>query len=410
MSVGNTERDSVVKLIPLLSENPIIFDVGSNKGEWSDTFLQTELTHKSTFHFFEPNEIMLNFTRIKYDYNTNIVFNQLAMWSKDDEELDFFYFTNWNNGLSSVVHNAKWDYLPMQKGKTKSITIDTYCDKNNIPFIDFLKIDVEGVEYEVLRGCKNMLSNGAIKLLQVECSEHYHLIGKTFNDVIEYVEQFGYMVFGYDGQDYVRQYKETFVHDDRLENFIITREQIQNTQSWNQSFIKNTQSLGKFNFALEIGAFEGMTSKYICDNLLNEGGRMIAIDPLEDNYIVENLNDFGNQLNSELPYFKSQYSRFLINTNNLPIQLIRKTFSDSLHLVKDFLFDFIYIDGDHRADAVYFDGINAFSNLKVGGYMLFDDYEWGDGETKRGIDKFIADKGRDIEVVSINEQALIRRR
>jgi len=410
MSVGNTERDSIAKLFPLLSENPIIFDVGSNKGEWSDTFLKTELTLKSTFHFFEPNEIMLNFTRIKYDYNTNIVYNKLAMWSKDDEELDFFYFTNFNNGLSSVVHNQKWDYLPKQKGKATSITIDTYCHKNNIKFIDFLKIDVEGVEYEVLKGCQSMLSKGQIKFLQVECSEHYHLIGKTFNDVIDYVEQFGYMVFGYIGQGYVRQYYETFVHDNRLENFIITREQIQNTQSWNQSFIKNTESLGKFDFVLEIGAFEGMTSKYICENLINDGGRMIAIDPLEDNYIIENVNDYANQLNSELPYFKSQHSRFLINTQNLPIELIRRTFSESFDKLTHFLFDFIYIDGDHRAESVYFDGINAFKYLKRGGYILFDDYEWGNGETKRGIDRFISENQSFIDVVSINEQVLIRKK
>jgi predicted O-methyltransferase YrrM len=137
---------------------------------------------------------------------------------------------------------------------------------------------------------------------------------------------------------------------------------------------------------------------------------MIAIDPLEDNYIVENINDYANELNSEFPYFKSQHSRFLINTQNLPIELIRSTFSESFDKLTYFLFDFIYIDGDHRAESVYFDGINALRYLKTGGYILFDDYHWGNGETKRGIDKFIAENESVIQIVSINEQALIRKK
>jgi FkbM family methyltransferase len=410
MSVSNVEMESIVKLFPLLSSNPTIFDVGSNKGEWSDIFLKTDITHKSNFHFFEPNEIMINYTKIKYDYNTNIIYNKNAVWSEDYEKLDFFYFTNYNNGLSCVIKNEKWATLPMQKGFAESITIDTYCKINKIDFIDFLKIDVEGVEYEVLKGCKSMLTNGSIKFLQVECSEHYHLINKKFNDVIEYFEQFGYMVFSYKDGQYIRQIKEDFVHDDQLQNFIVTRCQIQNTQNWNQIFIDNTNSIGKFDFVLEVGAFEGITSKYICENMIKEGGRMIAIDPLEDNYIVENVNEYASQLNSQLAYFKDQYSRFLINTQNLPIELIRSTLSQSREKIKDLLFDFIYIDGDHRADAVYLDARICFNQLRSGGYILFDDYEWGNGETKRGVDNFIKENKSQIEIVFIKEQALIRKK
>lgn len=38
-------------------------------------------------------------------------------------------------------------------------TLDAYCEKNNIAFIDLLKIDVEGHELDVLSGAINMLQS-----------------------------------------------------------------------------------------------------------------------------------------------------------------------------------------------------------------------------------------------------------
>lgn len=59
------------------------------------------------------------------------------------------------------------------------------------------------------------------------------------------------------------------------------------TDSWNQTFIDNTKGLPKFQAVLEIGAYEGKTSRYICENMLLPGGKLIVVDPLQDEYIVE---------------------------------------------------------------------------------------------------------------------------
>lgn len=408
MSISNIEKEAVLDLVPLLSDGGIIFDVGSNKGQWSD-ILMGVADKEFTFHFFEPNEIMLNFTKIKYDYNTNIIYNQLAVWSQGNKEVDFFYFTNFNNGLSSLLHNPKWDELPMQKGVVKAVTLDGYCGTNNIEYIDFLKIDIEGADAEALSGCMDLLKSHKIKFIQIEYSEHYKINNTKFLDVMNYVESFGYSVFSHDGISFKLETKEDFVEDYRAENFIITRQHIENRQRWNQSFIKNTKKLTKINFALEIGCFEGVTSKYICEYLLKgDGCRMIAVDPLQDVYLVENITDEANKMNEEYTYFNGQYDRFLINTQGLPVQLVRKTFAEAFSELQDFRFDFIYVDGDHREDAVYFDAINSFALLQNGGHILFDDYEWGNGETKRGIDRFLEEYKENITVISINEQVLVQ--
>ena len=54
----------------------------------------------------------------------------------------------------------------------------------------------------------------------------------------------------------------------------------------------------------------------------------------------------------------------------------------------------VYIDGSHIAKHVIEDAILSWKLLKVGGLMIFDDYEWGPTETienqpKTGINAFL---------------------
>jgi predicted O-methyltransferase YrrM len=187
------------------------------------------------------------------------------------------------------------------------------------------------------------------------------------------------------------------------------------TKNWNQEFIKNTKDISNLNLCLEIGSFEGLTSKYICENLLSERGKLICIDPLTDNYLNDNLsNDDKLNNGNEFSYFNGQYDRFMNNVGeyveNGKIELIRDLSSNSYkNLIKKFSskFDLIYIDGDHRPDSVYLDGINCFELCKNNGYILFDDYLWKD--TGKGIDRFLEEKNGQYELLINDYQILIKK-
>lgn len=197
------------------------------------------------------------------------------------------------------------------------------------------------------------------------------------------------------------------------------------TQNWNQQFIQNTKGLGKFDLAMEIGCFEGLTSNYIVDNLLTENGKLICIDPLADGYT--------KQMPMQ-PVFKNQYDRFMYNVDEhikngkiilsleesqkaLEQKLIQTAYDITSHLdiISNLFYrqifgniDFIYIDGDHTPDMVYLDGVNSFRYAKVGGIILFDDYNWGDVHNA-GIDRFLEEYAGKYELILKDYQVMIKK-
>jgi FkbM family methyltransferase len=399
MAIGNKENESVIGLLTFLSGKPIVFDIGSNKGDWADIILN-RFGDNCDLHLFEPNKKLLSYTEIKYEYKPNIIYNEIAAY-KENTDLEFHYFENFNNELSSIYKGTDWDGLPMQTRSVKAKTITTYCQEKNIPYIDYLKIDTEGADVDVLQGCIELMNEGKIGIIQLEYGAHYPRAKHTFGEVLKISEQTWYNVYYWSGVNYVKVNKNDFVEDFRAEDFFLTKFNIQNhSQGWNKEFIINSSLIGELDFVLEIGAFEGLTTKYIAENLLNEGGRIICVDPLENYYTKTDTE------HTEM--FKDQYQRFLRNTYQLPVELKRKESSIALPELNAFRFDLVFVDGDHSKDAVYFDACWAFAICKIGGFIILDDYKWRD-YTQEGIDMFLSEFNGAYNLMVKDYQVLIEK-
>lgn len=96
---------------------------------------------------------------------------------------------------------------------------------------------------------------------------------------------------------------------------------------------------------------------------------------------------------NEYPEYKgkitSYYDMFINNTQHIRDKLdIRRDFSHRvLPTLEDESFDIIYIDGNHEPHYVLEDAVLSFRKLKVGGWLVFDDYEGPD--VPIGIDAFV---------------------
>ena len=146
---------------------------------------------------------------------------------------------------------------------------------------------------------------------------------------------------------------------------------------------------------LEIGVADGGNAILV--------SKSYAKDPSSRIYCVDPWMDYD-----EYPEYKGQqekgYTTFLSNIQKLADTskfIVKRGMSDEIvPTFADNFFDIIFVDGNHETEYVYRDGIMALEKVKVGGYIVFDDYTtylWK--HTMVGIDKFIAESNNKIDVI-----------
>ncbi len=145
---------------------------------------------------------------------------------------------------------------------------------------------------------------------------------------------------------------------------------------------------------LEIGSFEGMSACWLLDHLLTHPqAKLTCIDLFFQESFEANVRLTGS-------------AQKLIKQIGDSHQILAKLPSET--------YDFIYIDGCHLADHVRRDAELAWRLLKVGGILIFDDYQYIDGnhpgqETYRGINAFLETAKQQLAVVHQDYQVMVRK-
>jgi hypothetical protein len=158
---------------------------------------------------------------------------------------------------------------------------------------------------------------------------------------------------------------------------------------------------------LQLGVFTGDASVWMCENVLTG-----------DNCLLTDIDTWEGS-KEDLHYsmdFKDVFNTYLKKTR--PYKNIHHIqWSTTRYLMRDHSyphFDFIYIDADHTTVGVIMDAELAWPNLKSGGIMAFDDYEWGSNlpmhlRAKPGIDLFMLRHDGEYELLTKNQQVWIRK-
>lgn len=178
------EKYLLESLLPKLNIKTVI-DVGANDG--GHALLLKKHLPKTKIYACEPHpETFLKLKENTKDEDVKI-FN-LGFLNKETKGKlwDFaedakLKHTQPTSTLASL-HRDVIEDLYGQKSQYYNVqltTIDKFAKKHKIDNIDFLKIDTEGSEYQVLRGAANMLSRNKIGIILFEFNE-MNVCGRVF--------------------------------------------------------------------------------------------------------------------------------------------------------------------------------------------------------------------------------------
>ena len=124
-----------IKNIFEVKNDAVVFDIGAFKGDTA-YFFSKKCSNKARIYAFEPDDYAFQILeKIKEKYKLNNVITKNILLSNAEKEIDFV----------SMIENTPTI-------KKNAITIDKFVEENNIEKIDYIKMDVEGAEKNILEG------------------------------------------------------------------------------------------------------------------------------------------------------------------------------------------------------------------------------------------------------------------
>jgi FkbM family methyltransferase len=194
-TVEDFDTDTVLTILKEIKEggNFVFYDIGANTGWY--TMVALSSSQKSIVYSFEPVKEHVDCLTETIHLNQEQSRSSIYPIALSDK-----------NGTSKILlagtgSSLESDFLEVNNG-TQEVslhTLDSYSKNNNLKNPDFIKIDVEGHEYKVLQGAKNLLSESK-PVLFVEVAytlkkAQRHFTHKNYDDIFTLMKDMGYVSY-----------------------------------------------------------------------------------------------------------------------------------------------------------------------------------------------------------------------
>jgi predicted O-methyltransferase YrrM len=163
---------------------------------------------------------------------------------------------------------------------------------------------------------------------------------------------------------------------------------------------------------LEIGSFEGRSTVWIVENMMDGDGNITCIDTWEggEEHGDEDMGTVEERFIFNMQLLQSKKACGLSARQGKSVDELADCISAGE------TYDFIYIDGSHLAKDVMTDACMAWPLLKPKGMMVFDDYLWTPStrdilhRPKMAIDAFTNLFAEEVEIVHVGYQLVVRKK
>lgn len=178
------QRDFLFRLSEIGYKPDVVYDIGAGVLSWTSRAKIAWPTAK--FIAFDVIEDVVETDDIQY--------NLEALSDIDDRIVDFYYCTDspLDSSYANVQENKQY-----KKRRLATTTLDTVVKKNQYVMPDFIKINVNGAEIDVLKGATEVLNNAKHVIIEAR-KDTQHV-----QELIKFMNKKEFDCFGqfYDGQE-----------------------------------------------------------------------------------------------------------------------------------------------------------------------------------------------------------------
>lgn len=206
---GSYEKEvlDLIKYFHSISQFDFMLDVGANIGQHS-LYSAIFLGIRSVYSF-EP--AVLTFSKLAHNISLNPFSGTIMPVNCAVSDVE-----TWIVMEEPSSDNVGQDYIreandTTDEKKVKSICLDDFLEKESPVGDGIIKIDVEGAEAKVLRGCKDSLKTHKIKVAFIELvSNHLARFGDDAMNIVETMEEYGFTPYIVTKQGLIKLNKQDF--------------------------------------------------------------------------------------------------------------------------------------------------------------------------------------------------------
>lgn len=164
-----------------LPANPVILEAGAHDG--TDTVEMSQLWPDATIHAFEPIPDLYARMKEKTQNIDRIFTYEMGLGSKRQKSK--IYVSSGSSDASSSLLKPKQHlkinpHVKFEKTITIQVdTIDGWAKSNNISKLDFMWLDLQGMELPVLQHAKSILQTTKLILAEVSLIETYEGVAQV---------------------------------------------------------------------------------------------------------------------------------------------------------------------------------------------------------------------------------------
>ena len=173
----DAKKFSFENIMEFLPENPVVLECGAWNGR--DTLKMSKLWPKGTIHAIEGSPpVYLSLVDKVRDLENVKTYPFALGW--DDGTVPFDVSTSFDKAQGSILPPSKsmwpWPHVKFNKGDIVDVPmlkLDTWAEENEVDHIDFMWLDMQGSDFNMLMASTRILETVKVIKLEISTGEFY---------------------------------------------------------------------------------------------------------------------------------------------------------------------------------------------------------------------------------------------